>query len=189
MVPGNGRERVVQQKKFRIEQLLAGERRRAAAPEPDDTASVRRCLAALVVDADGRRLTRAAAELGAAIETIEKAAQIVLSGAESIDDGARALAAAETSADSRRLARDLQTRVQHIYEACNFQDLAGQRISKVIELLADLDQQLTRVVADEPPVAAPAPSAGRNGDELMNGPRLDGAPGHVTQNDVDALFG
>ena len=178
----------MQQKKFRIEQLLAGERR-AAAPEHDGTASLRRSLAALVVDADGRRLTRAAAELGAAIETIEKAAQIVLSGAESIDDGARALAAAETTADGRRLARDLQARVQHIYEACNFQDLAGQRISKVIELLADLDHELTRVVADATPAMAPEGALPKNADDLMNGPRLDGAPGHVTQTDVDALFG
>lgn len=176
----------MQQKRFRIEQLLAGERRPAAA-EADDTVSLRRRLAALVVDADGRRLTRAAAELGAAIETIEKAAQIVLTGAESIDDGARALAAAETTADGQRLAHDLQARVQHIYEACNFQDLAGQRISKVIGLLADLDEQLTRVMSDATVVAAPATAA--NSDGLINGPRLDGAPGHVTQTDVDALFG
>jgi chemotaxis protein CheZ len=177
---------VVQQKQFRIEQLLAGERG-LAAPAPDDTASLRRSLAALVVDADGRRLTRAAAELGAAIETIEKAAQIVLSGAESIDDGARALAAVETTADGRRLAHDLQARVQHIYEACNFQDLAGQRIGKVIDLLADLVEQLTRVVSDVAVVAAPAIAVSRDG--LINGPRLDGAPGHVSQTDVDLLFG
>lgn len=174
----------MQQKRFRIEQLLAGERRFAAA-EHDDTASLRRCLAALVVDADGRRLTRAAAELGAAIETIEKAAQIVLAGAESIDDGARALASARTADDSRRLAQDLQARVQHIYEACNFQDLAGQRISKVIELLADLDEQLTRVASDVAVVAAPA----IKNNDLINGPRLDGATGHVSQTDVDLLFG
>lgn len=173
------------QKRFRIEQLLASERDLAAC-EADDTASLRRCLAALVVDADGRRLTRAAAELGAAIETIEKAAQIVLAGAESIDDGARALAAAQTPDDSRRLAHDLRARVQHIYEACNFQDLAGQRISKVIGLLADLDEQLTRVVSDAAVVAAPPPVAA--GDRLINGPRLDGASGHVSQTDVDALF-
>lgn len=174
------------QKRFRIEQLLAGERGLAAC-EGDDTASLRRCLAALVVDADGRRLTRAAAELGAAIETIEKAAQIVLAGAESIDDGVRALAAAETPADGRRLAHDLRARVQHIYEACNFQDLAGQRISKVIDLLADLDEQLTRVVSDA--VVAAAPPLVAAGAGLINGPRLDGASGHVSQTDVDALFG
>jgi chemotaxis protein CheZ len=176
----------VQQKRFRIEQLLAGERG-LAARECDDTASLRRSLATLVVDANGRRLTRAAAELGAAIETIEKAAQIVLSGAESIDDGVRALAAAETTGDGRRLAHDLQERVQRIYEACNFQDLAGQRISKVIELLADLDAQLTRAVSDA--AIAAAPPRAPNGDGLINGPRLDGASGHVTQTDVDALFG
>jgi len=176
----------VQQKRFRIEQVLASERGHAAR-ECDEAASLRRSLATLVVDADGRRLTRAAAELGAAIETIEKAAQIVLCGAESIDDGVRALAATGTTGDGRRLARDLQERVQRIYEACNFQDLAGQRISKVIELLADLDAELTRVVSDA--AAVPAPPRELQGDGLMNGPRLDGAAGHVTQTDVDLLFG
>ena len=75
----------------------------------------------------------------------------------------------------------------HIYEACNFQDLAGQRIGKVIDLLADLDEQLTRVVSDVAVVAAPAIAVSRDG--LINGPRLDGAPGHVSQTDVDLLFG
>src|SRR6185437_3766196 len=97
--------------------------------DADSVAALKRSLASLVTDEDGRRLSRAAAELGAAIESMEKAAQIVLAAAESIDDGVRTLRCAQ------------------IYEACNFQDLAGQRIGKVIALLGHLEEQLAHVAA------------------------------------------
>jgi chemotaxis protein CheZ len=69
-----------------------------------------------------------------------------------------------------------------IYEACTFQDLAGQRIAKVIALLTSLDQVLSGAIeehVDTPPTAP----------VMLNGPRLDGASGHITQDEIDAIFG
>jgi len=178
----------VQQKQFRIEKMLPARHGLAPAHEPDvgGAAALRRSLASLVADAEGRRLTRAAAELGAAIESMEKAAQIVLAAAESIDDGMRALPCAQVAGSGCELPPDIKQRVAQIYEACNFQDLAGQRIGKVIALLGHLEEQLAHVVAGGGHAAA---AAAPRDDDLINGPRLDGASGHVDQRQVDALFG
>lgn len=139
--------------------------------------AVRREFAALM---QGQaRLTHAAAELGAAIEAMEKAAVMVLGAAEGVDETARALAA--RSPEAKAFADDVRERMSRIYESCSFHDMAGQRIAKVISLLTNLDYLLSGAVVQEP--ASPAASA------LVNGPRLDGASGHITQAEIDAIFG
>jgi chemotaxis protein CheZ len=176
----------VQHKQFRIEKMLASGRDQppAVVPAEDPVATFKRSLAALVADDDGRRLTRAAAELGAAIESMEKATQVVLAAAESIDDGVRTMSDDATGPGCER-APEMQRRIAQIYEACNFQDLAGQRIGKVIALLAHLEEQLAHVTGH---VSHAAPAVDTQ-DGLINGPRLDGASGHVSQSDIDLLFG
>jgi chemotaxis protein CheZ len=174
----------VQQKQFRIERMLTAGRAIATEPDADSVAALKRSLASLVNDADGRRLTRAAAELGAAVESMEKAAQTVLAAAESIDDGMRSMSCAHATGAGCELAPDIQERIAQIYEACNFQDLAGQRIGKVIALLGHLEEQLAHVAAGD---AQDDRTEARDGG-LINGPRLDGASGHVDQQSVDLLF-
>ena len=174
----------MQQKLFRIEKLLSARRGVAFEPEADADAAVRRSLASLVSDEEGGRLTRAAAELGAAVESMEKAAQTVLAAAESIDDGMRTMSCAQASAMGCEIAPEMQQRIAQIYEACNFQDLAGQRIGKVIALLGHLLDQLACVAFGG---GHEAPADRRDGG-LINGPRLDGASGHVDQHSVDLLF-
>jgi chemotaxis protein CheZ len=173
----------VQQKEFRIERMLSN--RRGAAPETATLASLKRNIDSLMSDVDGRCLTRAAAELGAAVESMEKAAQAVLAAAESIDDGMRAMSCAHLPGAGCELAPEMQERIAQIYEACNFQDLAGQRIGKVIDLLGHLEQQLAHVATGD--VHETAAIEKRDGG-LINGPRLDGASGHVDQRSVDLMF-
>src|SRR5262249_10938591 len=82
-------------------------------------------LSVLISDGNTRRMTRAAGELGAAVEGMETATQKILGSAEVIDDCARALASALSDDYHHGLAQDVQDHVVRIYEACNFQDLAG----------------------------------------------------------------
>jgi chemotaxis protein CheZ len=171
----------VQQKQFRIERMLSARRGVAQDAEAEAVSAFKRSLAALMTDEDGRRLTRAAAELGAAVESMEKAAQSVLAAAESIDDGMRA----QASGGGCDIAPEMRERIAELYEACNFQDLAGQRIGKVIALLGHLEEQLARVAEGE---AHDAPAIEKRDGGLINGPRLDGASGHVDQSGVDLLF-
>jgi chemotaxis protein CheZ len=200
----------VQQKLFRIEQM-AGERR-AYAPShpapthshgPGETASLKRELALLrktfarnarelaelLNEGDERRMTRAAGELGAAVDAMEKATDKILHSAEVIDDCAKALAFARMTDYERGLAQEIQEHVVRLYEACNFQDLAGQRIGKVIVTLGLIEERLSEAVAhskflgeaSRAPAAAPARA-------LVNGPRLYGDAGHASQHEIDELF-
>jgi chemotaxis protein CheZ len=162
--------------------------RRELAIVQEAIARNRRDLAALIGDSKDRRMPRAAGELGAAVAAMEQATQKILQAAETIDDGARSLNAALKGDYERGLAHEIQERTVAIYEACNFQDLAGQRIGKVIEMLHHIEEQLSAMLARlHGPAAEPAPTPA--GNELLNGPRLDGDCGHADQRDIDALFG
>lgn len=201
----------MQQKLFRIEQM-AGERRAHAPARPapthphhvagepaalkrelahlrDGFARNARELAALLNEGKERRLTRAAGELGAAVDAMEKAADKILQSAEIIDDCAKALAFARMTDYERSLAQEIQEHVVRIYEACNFQDLTGQRIGKVIATLGLVEERLTEAVAHSkfPDGASRAPAQAPARD-LVNGPRLDGDAGHASQRDIDELF-
>ena len=135
-------------------------------------------------------MARAAGELGAAVESMETATQKILASAEAVDDCARALASAQNDDYHHGLAQDVEDHVVRIYEACNFQDLAGQRIGKVIAMLMTVEERLVAMIqrhsaAGAQPVHASklAPST-----KLINGPRLDGASGDASQLDIDAMF-
>jgi chemotaxis protein CheZ len=86
----------------------------------------------------------------------------------------------------RILTRDIENKVAHIYEACNFQDLAGQRIGKVIDMLGTVEAHLAAMLAQD---ESASPPAARAQDNLINGPKLDGASGHISQQEIDILFG
>lgn len=147
-------------------------------------------LTALIGDGDARHIAHAAGKLGAAIEGMEKATEKILKSAEVIDDSARALAAAMKTDYERGLAQDIQDHVVAIYEACNFQDLSGQRIGHVIETLNRIEDQVEGMLDRHKGGPGDAPAAtpfARHA--LLNGPRLDGDSGHTSQRDIDTLFG
>jgi chemotaxis protein CheZ len=195
----------VHRKVFRIEQM-AGERRtpsafvRAARTDGNDVQTLRRelsgvretlaadmrALAGLLHEGKERRMARAAGELGAAVNAMETATDKILQSAEAMDDCAKALAAAPRSDYERGLAQDIQDHLVRIYEACNFQDLAGQRIGKVIATLVLIEQRIEDIL-DGKTVAATAGARTAAGG-LLNGPKLDGDAGHANQRDIDALF-
>jgi chemotaxis protein CheZ len=163
----NSGEDGVQRKRYRIEDFLPARATLAARQRLHNAAAPK----------DTRPLESGAAELAAAMEAMEKACALMLGTAERVEDHARAISAAARSKKTRALATDIQEQMARVYELSNFQDLAGQRIAKVIRLLTG---------DPEPPANE---RASRSGGGLVNGPRLDGGSGYVTQDDVDALFG
>jgi len=163
----------------------------------DALARHKRDLMLLQRDGTEPRVARAAYELGAAVDGMETATQKILKSAEAIDESAKTLTATLKTAYDRGLAQEIQDQTIHIYEACNFQDLAGQRIGKALTTLNAIEAQVQRMLAlcDNPrpmPIPMPTPEAGakhRPDRALVNGPRLDGDGGHVSQRDIDAMFG
>jgi chemotaxis protein CheZ len=86
----------------------------------------------------------------------------------------------------------LEEHVGTIFEACAFQDITGQRISKVVDALQSFEQRLDRFIgavrARDAAITDPAERARQErADKLMlNGPQAQQiAP---SQDDIDALF-
>jgi chemotaxis protein CheZ len=119
---------------------------------------------------------------------MEKATVKILKSTEVIDESARALAASLKNDYERGLTQDIQDHVVHIYEACNFQDLGGQRIGNVIATLTMIEDKVAGMIERCKVQPADAPVAKPAVPGLINGPRLDGASGHTNQSDIDSMF-
>lgn len=146
-------------------------------------------IISLVPETQSVQLGDANEQLGAVVKATEDATDTILNAADEIQRIALSLGG-ETS-------QELITHVTTIYEACNFQDLTGQRISKVVKTLGYLEQKIDKLVKifsesgglfDSMNAAEPVRSYRNEEDKmgLLNGPQMpDSAP---SQDDIDALF-
>jgi chemotaxis protein CheZ len=79
----------------------------------------------------------------------------------------------------------LQAATTRIYEACSFQDITGQRISKVVSTLKAIEGKVKQILevfggGEAPPPPAPGPVS------LTNGPQMPGVA--MDQSDIDKLL-
>jgi chemotaxis protein CheZ len=143
---------------------------------------------------NGGEMSKVTGELGAVVGGTEEATQQILEAAEAIDQAATAMTKVNSPDQQKLLSEEIGERVVSIFEACNFQDLTGQRISKVMTTMKFIETHITVMMdiwggfdairAHTPPVVDE-----RQGDaRLLNGPKNEGDVGHASQNDIDALF-
>lgn len=142
---------------------------------------------------DSSRVARVTRELDAVFDDTSGATDRILKAAEEIDQNANTLAGLLKGSHEQGLAQDIQDRVTTIFESCNFHDLTGQRISKVVGTLRMVEEHLARMmeiwsVIERFNVEA-AQSAACNLEGMLNGPKLAGDNGHSTQDEIDRLFG
>jgi chemotaxis protein CheZ len=143
---------------------------------------------------NGEEMAKVNGELGAVVGGTEEATQQILEAAESIDQAASALSKVNSPDQQKILSEEISERVVSIFEACNFQDLTGQRISKVMTTMKFIENHINAMMeiwggVDAIKAHAPPIVDDREGDaKLLNGPKLDGDAGHASQNDIDALF-
>jgi chemotaxis protein CheZ len=142
----------------------------------------------------GPEMARVTNELDAIVGGTENATEQILTNAEEIDQMASTLAARLKNDQNQALIADMQERVIKIFEACNFQDLTGQRITKVVSTLKFIETHILRMMEiwggldafkdiEAEKIGKPGGDAG-----LINGPKIDGDAGHASQDDIDALF-
>jgi chemotaxis protein CheZ len=150
-------------------------------------------MAVLGADAQrGEDSARASRELAAIVGGTEKATQAILQAAEEIDHAAGTLSAALKTGHDKGLAHDIQERVVQIFEACNFQDLTGQRVAHVIAMLKSVEERIARLLLIWQDVEQLKPAhadESKEGDwRFLNGPKLPSDRGHATQDDIDGMF-
>ncbi|AWN41045.1 protein phosphatase CheZ [Methylobacterium durans] len=94
--------------------------------------------------------------------------------------------------DDAEYRANVEGKIYEIFEACAFQDITGQRISKVVEALRQLELRLARfanaVKARDESAIDPTEAERRGRAErlLLNGPQIGGPA--TSQDDIDALF-
>jgi chemotaxis protein CheZ len=135
-------------------------------------------------DLKQERIPRAGKELEAIVQATEEATGTIMDAAEEI-------MSADPSADNHdEVVNDACMR---IFEACSFQDITGQRITKVVTTLTYIEDRLHKLedawgpgIADAE-VGGDAAGAEQDDDQaLLNGPALAGEG--IEQDEVDSLF-
>lgn len=124
------------------------------------------------------RLPSAMSEIGMIVEATESAADVIMTATDDL-----LKLGANTPYAEYRAATEAKCLL--IMEACSFQDLTGQRMSKVVETLLTLEDRLgalAAVLGDNPEDEAPE----ETGDVLLNGPVMPGEG--VDQDEIDKLF-
>ena len=139
-------------------------------------------------------MNRVTDELDAIIDGTEQATEQILAAAEVIDENASKLSKTLTGEEDD-WTHEISESVVSVFEACNFQDLTGQRITKVVNVLRFIEERIVSMMEiwggidhfQEIEVDNPME---KTGDEaLLNGPALQDEEGVASQADIDALFG
>lgn len=148
-------------------------------------ASAKAEIAALRVDdIQQRDIPFATDELDAIVAHTASATHSILESCETLDQVAEQV----TGEASTRL-QDATTK---IYEACSFQDITGQRITKVVTTLKTIEAKIGSIIATFGGGTAPVESAPpaavdpMSAESLLNGPQLPAMA--MDQSDIDKLL-
>jgi len=137
-------------------------------------------------DLQSRYIASATDELDAIVGATENATNSILDNAEKLEEVARDLDPA--------IGQKLTEATTAIFEACNFQDITGQRITKVVRALKHIEERIEALVSAFGPEmkaaraagSQPEPGAKPSDEDLLNGPQLPDAA--HDQAAIDALF-
>ena len=152
-------------------------------------ATTKRELAALEVSPSGQdAVHRAAGELDAVSAATASAATAILAAVEDIELSANLLRGAEPGPPRNEAVGTILDRVLVLYETCNFQDIAGQRLRKVVTTLRFVEDRLESLIEAWKDAGAGAAPTRPAAESLLGGPSLPGDPGHISQSDVDRYF-
>ncbi|MBK5920087.1 hypothetical protein CCR80_03410 [Rhodothalassium salexigens] len=138
-------------------------------------------------DLESARIPRAGQELDAIVQQTEEATNTIMESAEAIMNA--------DPADSDEYRNQVQDHILRIFEACSFQDITGQRISKVVETLTFVEDRVhelrTLMGVTETDMEAASyeeeQAQRERHDPLARGPSLEGEG--IDQSLVDELLG
>ncbi len=136
-------------------------------------------------DLQSKHIPEAGMELSAVVTSTEEATTKIMECAEAILEA--------DSSNTEAYKQTVNDKMMIIFEACSFQDITGQRISKVVETLEHIESRVSRFAAaigaedsDKPANAKEEKRLKRKKEQILNGPSQEGKG--VSQDDIDALL-
>jgi len=130
-------------------------------------------------DISGKHIPSATDELDAIVEATAEATGTIMDACEIVQQSFPDM--------DPKIASTLEAEITKIFEACSFQDITGQRITKVVKTLKAIDEKvvvLLGVLGSKAPGYEEA--TGDDDGDLLSGPQLPGSG--VTQDDIDKLL-
>lgn len=135
-------------------------------------------------DITASHIPSATDELDAIVAHTATATNSILECCEQLD----AMSVKLTAEDSQTL----QNVITRVYEACSFQDITGQRITKIVATLKSIELKVAQIIevfgsdSGTPDAKANPRAAAPEVQSLLNGPQLPTAA--MDQSDIDALM-
>lgn len=135
-------------------------------------------------DLNASHIPSATDQLDAVVAHTAAATEVILEACEALDQVA--------SGVDGPIADVLQAATMRIYEACSFQDITGQRITKVVAALKAIDAKVSQILSSfgnnrhVPNVTGPARITVSGDAALLNGPQLPKAA--MDQSEIDRML-
>jgi chemotaxis protein CheZ len=132
-------------------------------------------------DIHGSRIPTAGAELEAVVGDTERATETIMTLAEDV--------MAADATDMAAYKAMVDNAMMQMIEACSFQDITGQRVSKVVATLAHIEERVAKFSEVMGVLDAESDQTDKEkwqAENLLNGPQLNGPA--TGQDAIDALF-
>ncbi|MCG8493474.1 MAG: protein phosphatase CheZ [Sneathiellales bacterium] len=152
----------------------------------------RREIASLNAHEKGPKIHAMTDQLDAVVGDTEAATNTILEAVEVIEDKNESLQLNATDPDELEITEGIGNAVMKIYEACNFQDITGQRISKVVGTLKFVEDRIAAMIdilggeGELGNLQAVEEEVRMDGDVELSGPTVEGQ--EISQDEIDALF-
>lgn len=150
----------------------------------------RREIAAIKpADAGNNRIMAATGELDVIVSATERATTDILASAEHLQDAVTKLRDDGVSGET---CDELENHIINIFTACSFQDITGQRTTKVVNALRYLEQRVNTMIevwgvdGVDPKNACEVVLDNRPDAHLLEGPQAEGEA--ASQDDIDRIL-
>lgn len=138
-------------------------------------------------DISNNRIPEMGRELSAIVEATEGATNTIMESAEAV--------LSLEAKDLESYQEAVSEQMMGIFEACSFQDLTGQRVTKIVETVEIIEKRINllcdmlnmeNLAGEVPEDAEFAAREQRKKDLILNGPAMDGEG--TNQSDIDKMF-
>lgn len=140
-------------------------------------------------DTGNNRIMAATGELAVIVSATERATREILTSAEQLQDIATTLREAGVTDEP---CNEIESHVINIFTACSFQDITGQRTTKVVNALRYPEQRVNAMIeiwgveGVDPSTALPDIPDERSDSALLDGPQMEGES--ASQDDIDRIL-
>ncbi|OFX11112.1 MAG: hypothetical protein A2516_03090 [Alphaproteobacteria bacterium RIFOXYD12_FULL_60_8] len=141
--------------------------------------------------ADNDRFLQMSDELDAIVAATEDATNQIMENVEEIEVLVDTARSRTSDPEAEAALSKISEKTSNVFQACSFQDITGQRITKVVRLLKYVEERVNALISvwGEDQIAKTGVDETRPTDpyaRYLNGPQLKGEG--VSQDDVDALL-